>query len=135
VHLSDQLRDVRERGWFHLDNAVIDEYLPKIGVTAFAVYACIVRHADRTGTAFPSYTKLQEELGTGRSQVAAAIKKIVDAGLVTVKQGARSQNIYHVVTVSTSSAVELVSNQNQSRIGTGTSSESEPELVPNRNRN
>jgi hypothetical protein len=125
------LRDERARGWFHLDNAVIDEYLPKIGVTAFAVYACIVRHADPNGNAFPSYTKLQAELGTGRHQVAAAIKKIVDVGLVTITPGKRSQNVYHIATVATSAAEELVPIRNQSRIST--SSAEEPELVPQRN--
>jgi hypothetical protein len=135
VQLNDILRDERERGWFHLDNAIIDEYLPKIGVTAFAVYACIVRHSDRAGNAFPSYTTLQKELGCGRAQVAAAIKKIVDAGLVTITTGARSSNLYHVVTVSTSSNPKLVPMRNQFQIGTATSSAPEPELVPNRNSN
>jgi hypothetical protein len=133
--MNDVLRDTRERGWFWLDNAIIDEYLPKIGVTAFAVYACIVRHSDRAGNAFPSYSTLQKELACGRSQVAAAIKKIVDAGLVTITTGKRASNVYHVVTVSTSPKPELVPIQNQSHIGTGTSPGAEPELVPNRDSN
>lgn len=129
------LKDERERGWFHLDNAIIDEYLPKIGPTAFAVYACIVRHSDRRGDAFPSYTLLQRELNTGRHQIAAAIKKLVDAGLVTITKGKRASNVYHIVTVSTSAESELVLNRNQFPSGTDTSSSPAPELVPNRHSN
>jgi hypothetical protein len=127
--------DDRARGWFHIDNAVIDEYLPQIGVTAFAVYACIVRHSDVHGNAFPSYSKFQSELGCGRSQVAAAVKAIVDAGLVTITTGKRASNCYHIVTVSTSPKSELVPIQNQSRSETGTSPGARPELVPNRDCN
>ena len=122
--------DDRERGWFHIDNEVIDEYLPKIGMTAFSVYACIVRHANGERDSWPSYSKLQSELGCGRSQVATAIKKIVDAGLVTITSGKRASNCYHIVTVSTSPKPELVSNQNQSQIETGTSSAPRPEQDP-----
>jgi hypothetical protein len=144
--MATELRDERERGWFHIDNAVIDEYLPRIGVPAFSVYACIVRHADRHGVAFPSYTKLQQLLGTGRAQIASAIKKIVEAGLVWIESGKRGQNIYHIVTVTTSAVAELVSNRNefrsetaqspdQFRRETSTGSAEKPKLVPERNPN
>jgi hypothetical protein len=144
--MATELRDERERGWFHIDNAVIDEYLPRVGVSAFTVYACIVRHADRYGVAFPSYTKLQHLLGTGRAQIASAIKKIVEAGLVWIESGKRGQNIYHIVTVTTSAVAELVSDRNQFRSETSpkpdrfrretsTSSAEKPKLVPERNSN
>jgi hypothetical protein len=142
--MTDELRDARERGWFHIDNVIVDEYLPRIGVTAFAVYACIVRHADASRDAFPSYTKLQKEVRTGRHQVAEAIKKIVDAGLVTITPGKRSANVYHIVNVSTGAAPTLVPQRNQFPSGTDTSSAEEPvdvatssapapTLVPQRN--
>jgi hypothetical protein len=133
------LKDERERGWFHLDNAVIDVYLPKVGPIAFAVYASIVRHSDRNGIAFPSYTKLQQELGTGRTQIANAIRIIVDAGLITFttekEEGKQKKNIYRVITPQGSPAERLVPQRNQSLRETTSSPAERPMVVPQRDSN
>jgi|SRR5215467_370631 len=124
-----------EQGWFPVTNRMFDEYLPKIGQTAFLVYCSILRHADQEGVAYPSYSLLQRELNTGRLQIAAAIKRIREAGLVTVTVGRRSANVYHLVSVPTSIAAELVSQEYQSQSDTSTSIAAELVLVSQRDSN
>lgn len=130
--MPSELRDSRPRGWFHIDNVVVDAYLPIIGHTPFALYSYLVRRAAGSRVTWPSYTMIQDALGIGRGQVAHAVKTLVAHGLVRIEKGKRSANIYHIEGV-TGSDPELVPIQNQSRIETGTSSDPEPELVPIQN--
>jgi hypothetical protein len=131
--MRSTLHDERERGWFHMDNAVVDAYLPLVGHTAFAVYAYLVRNVSRErGYAFPSYTRMQRGLGIGRNQVAESIKRLCDHDLIRVEQGDRGGvNHYHITSVG-SLDTKLVSPENQSRSETETSFQEKPKLVSER---
>jgi len=143
--MTGKLRDDRKRYFYLVDNAVIERYLPLIGQSAFVVYSYLVYRAGAGDVAWPSYTTMQRGLGIGRAQIAAAVRVLVEQGLITITHAKRGANVYHIVDIphacgdavstGTSSESEPVPNQNQFRIGTETSSGSEPELVPNRNLN
>jgi hypothetical protein len=131
--MTGDLRDDRERGWFHLDNEVVDTYLPLVGHTTFALYVYIVRSVNRDrGYAWPSYTKMQRALGIGRNQVATAIKTLVGHGLMRVEKGGPAAVNHYYITTPGSLAQKLVSVENQSRSETKTSLAEKPHLVSER---
>lgn len=68
--------------WIWIDNAVLTE-LPRIGTTAFAVYAILARHADnKSQTCHPSAETIAEALGTSPKTVQRAIKTLAVHSLV-----------------------------------------------------
>ncbi len=101
VNMSAELRDGRDRGWFHIDNVLLDDHGATIGAIGVAVYAVLARHADRAGVCFPSYARVAALLGLSRPTVIAAMRKLGEAGLIeiqTVKPpGRRPHNVYTLV--------------------------------------
>jgi len=101
VNMSAELRDGRDRGWFHIDNVLLDDHGDTIGAIGVAVYAVLARHADRAGVCFPSYARVAALLDLSRPTVIAAMRKLREAGLIeiqTVKPpGRRPHNVYTLV--------------------------------------
>ncbi len=84
--VKGELRDGRQRGWFHIDNATLDTYLPIIGMTAWGVYTYLVRRANKQDQCFPSYTTIATDCGIGRSTVIRAIGKLEEVGLLAIER-------------------------------------------------
>lgn len=90
----------RQPGWFRIYNTVMDDVVGQIGVYAFAVYALLLRHADRGGRCFPSHQRLADTLRISRPTVIRAIRTLVDAGLISVTpRGAAGEQTSHRYTV------------------------------------
>jgi len=96
--MPDILRDGRRRGWFHIDNALLDDFGARIGAYGVAVYAALARHADAKGVCFPSYQGIADKLGVSRRQVIRTVAVLVEHGLIRVQTrrlpGKRPQNLY-----------------------------------------
>src|ERR1017187_1447540 len=84
---------------FWIDNAVLDQYVPRIGPYGFLVYCALVRKSENS----PPWTQAQiaQEIRCGISTVREAIEVLVELGLVEVKSGKREggPNIYGVQAV------------------------------------
>ncbi len=96
--MPDILRDGRKRGWFHIDNALLDRFGAEIGAYGVAVYAVLARHADAKGVCFPSYQGIADKLGVSRRQAIRTVSVLAERGLIRVQKrqtpGGRPQNLY-----------------------------------------
>ena len=97
--MTDQIRDARRAGWCWVDNAVIDDYAPRIGAYGIAVYTVLVRYADQDGRCFPSYQKIAQTLGLSRNTVIKTVRNLVEAGILSVQprmtsDGDANSNLY-----------------------------------------
>jgi DNA-binding Lrp family transcriptional regulator len=80
------LSDGRHRGWYHIDNAVLDEYGAHIGVNGLGVYNVLARRARETEAGrvcYLSFRTIADALGIGRSTVIAAVKTLIGYGLLS----------------------------------------------------
>lgn len=64
-----EVTDGRRRGWFHLDNALIDDYAKRIGTGGLALYMTLARHANGSATAYPSLRRLQALLNVSKHTI------------------------------------------------------------------
>jgi len=92
------LKDGRRTYTFYLDDEVIDTFGPKIGAYGVAVYALLARHAKHS-QCFPSYTRIQKQLGLSRQTVWRTIDCLVREGLIhreqrNSQQGDLDSNLY-----------------------------------------
>lgn len=99
------IRDARTRGWFRIDNIVVDDLLNQIGVSAFAVYAILCRLADNESQdCFPSTTYLCGKTGLTPPTVRKAVKSLIDSGMIQVEQryrddGSQTSNLITLLDV------------------------------------
>lgn len=90
---QDQVRDSRQPGHFWADNEIVDEYLSTIGIYGFAVYMLLTRYADfKTGQCDPSVSGMATRLGISAPTVRAALDKLKDAKLITIRHRHREKD-------------------------------------------
>lgn len=100
----ESITDGRERHWFYIDNAVIDDHTPAIGALGLAVYTTLVRHANGGGQAYPSLRRLGELLGLSRPTVIKYLALLEKEGLIasqhrTSEDGDPTSNLYTLLPV------------------------------------
>lgn len=83
---GDRLRDGRRQNWFWVWNETLDEYLPRVGPHAWAVYCYLARRADRHDQCFPSYRTIAGDTGVSRTKVIESIKLLEEVGLLLVER-------------------------------------------------
>jgi hypothetical protein len=67
-----------------IDNVIIDDMLPKIGVYGLTIYTVIKRHLNfTTGQCNPSYGRIAKMIGIDRSTVIRYVKKLQKLGLLS----------------------------------------------------
>jgi len=133
-----EIRDIRDPGWFYIDNEIIDKYGAELGVYGIAVYTILARHAHHSSQrAWPSVSTMAERLGTARRKIIEAIEKLEELNLIKVERSRGRSNIYTLLKVKTSSAPELVDVQKCTTSSAPELPSSAPELppVPPRNSN
>ena len=113
-----RVRDRRRASWFSVDNEVLDDFGPLIGLHGFAVYCALSRHAYAGDEeANVSLTKLCTHLKMGRAKLLETLGELRDVGLIAIERGDRkTTNTYTLLEVPKGS-----SEQNQ-----GGSSEQNP---------
>jgi predicted transcriptional regulator len=119
---TDQLMDLRDPGFFIIDDEVIDEYGATIGPLGVAVYNVLVKHANKNGSScFPSYQTIATKLGISRNSAIKGVELLIGEGLVkkdprTDKSGAPTSNNYKILNVkkkSKATSPEVVQNLHQ----------------------
>jgi DNA-binding transcriptional ArsR family regulator len=90
---QDLVRDNRQPGHFWADNEIVDEYLQALGVYGFAVYMLLARYADsKTGQCDPSIAGMAAKLGISAPTVRAALDRLKDAKLITIRHRHRERD-------------------------------------------
>lgn len=97
--MKDQRADELERNepwaekrvkhqWFHIVREQVQSgEIARVGVTAWAVYCAVKSHTGlETGDAFPSTSRLAELVGVSHDTVFRALKKLVEAGLISAEK-------------------------------------------------
>lgn len=80
-----KVRDKRRRGWFWMDNAVVDDHGAKLGAYAIAVYAVLCRHASNDdGTCQVGINTIGRKIGCSRNSVKRALRELEDSRLIEV---------------------------------------------------
>jgi hypothetical protein len=80
-----EVQDARPRGWFWIDNELIDRCGAQIGPFGLAVYMVLARHANQQRACWPSYETLAAETGMSRRKVIDVVKALREAGLISVE--------------------------------------------------
>jgi GntR family transcriptional regulator len=89
------------------DNAIIDEYGPKIGAYGLAVYHALNRFADRqTGICWPKIKTIGARILLSESSVKRALHTLKKVGLITIDprwsdDGDRTSNLFTLIPLAT----------------------------------
>jgi len=69
-----EVRDLREKEWFVVDDKFLNGYAKFLGVYAVGVYCSLCRCANKKQKSWPSIKKIANDLGIGRTKVMESIK-------------------------------------------------------------
>src|SRR5829696_8934298 len=96
-----RVRDRRRASWFSVDNEVLDDFGPLIGLHGFAVYCALSRHAYAGDEeANVSLTTLCTHLKMGRAKLLETLGELRDVGLIAIERGDRkTTNTYTLLEV------------------------------------
>ena len=96
-----EVRDNRTEKRFFIDNAIIQDYGPKIGVYGIAVYSALCMHSKpSTQRCWPSHRTIAEEIGCSPPKVKEALRQLETLKLIRVephfdaKTGRQTSNTY-----------------------------------------
>jgi predicted transcriptional regulator len=122
---SDHLSDQRNRGFYIVDNEIIDEHGKHIGPLGVAIYNVLVKHANKDGgSCFPSYQTIADLLGISRKTAMKGVNMLVKRGLIgkearTNKSGDPTSNDYTILCVKKQSKqqkIGVVQNLDRGRV-------------------
>ena len=88
------MRDIRKRGWFWIENELIDR--TDLSFEVKSMYMILARFADNEGKCFPSVEKLAEIIGKDKRTVIRYIKKLEEKGLIEKRRRFKQTNIYYL---------------------------------------
>lgn len=102
LNQSFKVRDFRNKGWFMVDNKIIDVYAKKLGITTTLIYLFLCKCADKEQIAFPSQEYIAEALGMHRVTVNRHIKKLLKWNLIKIEKirnhkGKFLHNTYYLI--------------------------------------
>ena len=85
-----------------MQDAIIDDYAPLLGVDGFAVYSSLCLMSNRDQYCWPSLARLARHWGKGKSTVSRAVSLMTALGLIHVKHTARGDggtgnNVYYLL--------------------------------------
>lgn len=106
-----KIRDTRNGNWFWVDNAVLINYLPKIGTLGFTLYSCLAMLSKNEPTVSSSYGQLGKLLCLSPRTIMRTIQTLIEAGLIAVekrisKTEGQEANIYTLLAVNASDATK-----------------------------
>ena len=102
------MREMRERDWFWLDNALVDRY--DLNIYEKMLYVCLARHIGSNDYAYPKLETLAKELGIKDTRtIVKHTKSLEQKGLITVERLKGKANRYYLnnVKVDTSNVPTL----------------------------
>ena len=91
--------DRRRKGFFTIDNELLDRYGERLGPYGLAVYMALARFANQESECFPSQSTLAKRTGMSRMQVSREIEKLKQLNLIDGNQqfgtnGQKRSNLY-----------------------------------------
>lgn len=90
-----EVRDLRRKEKFFMDDLYLNGYAKKCGIYATGVYLSLCRHANKEQSCYPSIGKIAEELNISRSQVIRVIKVLKKHNIIRViRIGKKLNNRY-----------------------------------------
>ena len=93
-----QVRDLRAKQRFVMDDEFFNGYVNILGSDALAVYCAICRHADKEMKCFPSLKKMKEELCLSIDTISVRIKALELFGIVKIiRVGKTCTNRYYLI--------------------------------------
>jgi hypothetical protein len=93
------VRDRRRKGFFTIDNALLDQYGAQLKAHGLAVYIALARFVNQDGTCWPSLSTIANRTGMSRMQVIREIAKLQELRLIAVEhqcgeKGEHRANLY-----------------------------------------
>lgn len=93
-----EVRDLRVKTRFAIDNIFYDEYAVIFGPTISMVYIALVRHANKEQKTWPSQKRIAEHLGISRQWVGTHLKVLQFFNLIrSVRLGKTCNNRYYLI--------------------------------------
>lgn len=90
-----EVRDMRHKEKFQVDDLYLNGYAKKVGVYGTAVYVSLCRHANKQQEAHPSIKRIAEQHGCSEKQIGRAIKALEDLQIIQrVRMGKKLNNRY-----------------------------------------
>ena len=96
-----EVRDMRIKEKFFVDDVYLNGYAKKCGPYASLVYFCLCRHVDKDQSCFPSIELMSNKLAISENTVKRAIKTLLDYKIIAISRkrstkGTFNFNIYHL---------------------------------------
>jgi hypothetical protein len=93
------VQDRRRKGFFTIDNDLLDRFGEQLGPYGLAVYMALARFADQDSECYPSQSTIAKRTGMSRMQVSRVIEKLQKLQLISALQqtapnGAQRTNLY-----------------------------------------
>ncbi len=97
-----KVRDFRDKGFFLLDDAFLNDFARHLGPTASMVYVSLCRHANKEQKSFPSQELIAEELGINPQVVKRKIRLLEEWNIISKyrtrnKKGKFMYNTYYLL--------------------------------------
>jgi Helix-turn-helix domain len=93
-----EVRDLRVKTRFAIDNVFYDEFLPLFGPTLSAVYIALVRHANKEQKTWPSQARIAAQIGISRQWVSTQLQILELFNLIRkVRIGKMCTNRYYLI--------------------------------------
>lgn len=104
------MRDLREKDWFWLDNALIDR--TDLNLYEKMLYACLARHTGKKEYAYPALETLARELGIKDTRtIVKYTKSLANKGLVVIEKLKGKSNRYYLKNVEKVPTLDVPSNK------------------------
>lgn len=93
-----EVRDLRVKTRFCIDNQFYDEFAPVLGCNVSMVYVALVRHANKDQKTWPSQVLISQQLGISRQWISTFLRVLRHFNLIRiVRVGKRCNNRYYLV--------------------------------------
>ena len=93
-----EVRDLRVKTRFAIDNAFYDEFTPIFGPTLSMVYVALVRHSNKEQKTWPSQIRIATQLGISRQWVNRQLQILEYFNLVRkIRVGKMCTNRYYLI--------------------------------------
>ena len=84
-----EVRDMRHKEKFFVDDAYLNGYAKHLGTTTSMVYFVLCRHADKNQECFPSYDTIAIKLGISDATVKRSIKTLKEWNIICIAKRKR----------------------------------------------
>ncbi len=115
-----EVRDMRHKEKFQVDDLYLNGYAKKVGVYGTAVYVSLCRHADKQQQCYPSLGKLAEEHNCSKKQIGRAIKELEKQNIIKkLRIGKKLNNRYLLLDKSEWTNSPITGDWQSTHLGTG----------------